>query len=90
VNFIIVCALDYTFQIYKCPTSLLENVDSWIRIFIWTHDINKQGLIIVKWSNLCCSEKDDEVQVMNTPMENKAYLLRLAWDSPIVPCPEPY
>lgn len=29
---------------------ILEEVDQWVRIFIWTCDINKQGLVIVKWN----------------------------------------
>jgi len=43
-------------------------------------DINKQGSVIVNWVTICNPKSEGGVQVVNSQLENKAYLLRLAWD----------
>jgi len=34
----------------------------------------------VSWKSVCASKKNRGLQVLDLQMENKAYLLRLAWD----------
>jgi len=53
VNSVIYDFLSYNFQVYKWPSSLLKLVDKWVRNFIWTGDINKQGSVTVNWGTIC-------------------------------------
>ena len=63
VNSIIYAFLSYNFQVYKWPCNLLWRVDKGIKKFIWTGDINKQGLVIVKWAKVCSLRSDGGLQV---------------------------
>jgi len=52
VNSVIYGFLSYNFQLYKWPSNLLKVVDKWVRNFIWTGDINKQGYVTVNWDTI--------------------------------------
>jgi len=73
-------SLSYNFHIYKWSSSLLKLVDKWVRNFIWTSDINKQGSVTVNWGTICNPKSEGGPQVIYFQLENKAYLLRLAWN----------
>lgn len=53
VKSIIQGMLLYSFQIYLWSSSLVKQLDSWIRNFIWFGDISKRKLITVSWQKLC-------------------------------------
>jgi len=74
--------MEYSFQIYEWNLILLKDINIWIRNFVWTGDVNKAGLVSVKWNPSCSSKQDGGLQVLNLQVENKAYLLLLwlAWD----------
>jgi len=80
VNFVIFGSLSYNFQVYRWSSSLLKLVDKWVRNFIWIGDINEQGSVIINWGTICNPKSEGGLEVVNFQLENKAYLLRLAWD----------
>ena len=47
VNTVITGLLAYSFNMYKWPISLFNQVEQWCRNFIWTSDILKKGLVTV-------------------------------------------
>lgn len=59
---------------------MLKQVDQWVKNFIWTVDILKQGLATVNWSKICASNNEGSLKVTNLHIENNAYLLKLAWN----------
>jgi len=79
VNSVIYGSLSCSFQFYRWPSSLLKLFDKWVRNFLWTGDINKQGYVTVNWGTICNPKSEGELQVVNFQFENKTYLLRLAW-----------
>jgi len=58
----------------------INGLNRWIRNFVWIRDVNKVGLVIIKWNFGGSSKHDGGLQVLNLQVKNKAYLLRLAWD----------
>jgi len=80
VNSVIFGSLSYNFQVYKWPSSLLKLVDKWVRNFIWAGDINKKGFVTVNWGTISNLNSKGGLQVINFQLENKAYLLRFAWE----------
>jgi len=55
-------------------------MEKWIWNFIWTGDTQRQGLMTVNWTWVCAQKSFGGLQVTNILVENKAFLLRLAWD----------
>ena len=43
----------HTISLYSWPTSLLKEVEAWVRNFIWSGDISKRKLVIVSWRRVC-------------------------------------
>ena len=43
--------------------------------------------MIVNWGTICNPKPEDRLQVVNFQHENKAYLLRFAWDFAYNYCP---
>jgi len=80
VNSVIYGSLSYSFQVYRWPSSLLKLIDKWVRNFILKSDIDKQDFVIVNWDTIFNPESEGGLQVVNFHLENKAYLLRLAWN----------
>ena len=79
VNMVITRFLAYSFNMYKCLISLLNQVEQWCRNFIWTGDILKKGIITVNWDTICSPIENGGLKIINLHHENNAYLLKLAW-----------
>jgi len=45
--------LVYSFHVYMWPTSLLNDLDKWLKNFIWSGDVHTRKLCTVSWSVLC-------------------------------------
>ena len=70
--------LAYSFNMYKWPISILNQVEQWCRHFIWTGDILKKGIVTVNWDTVCSPLENGGLKIINLRHKNNAYLLKLA------------
>lgn len=45
--------LTHSFHVYKWPQSLLQDLECWVRNFIWSGDIDSRKCVTVAWHNVC-------------------------------------
>lgn len=70
----------YSFQIYPWPVSLLSTIDTWIRNFIWSGDINTRKLVTVAWHQICKPAAEGGLGLRSIRKINEAATLKLCWD----------
>jgi hypothetical protein len=58
VKSVIQSMLLHTISIYSWPTSLLREMEVWIKNFIWSGDINKRKLVTVAWKKVCVDTEE--------------------------------
>jgi len=80
VNTVITGFLAYSFNMYKWPISLFNQVEQWCRNFIWIGDILKTHIVIVNWDMICSPLENGGLKIINLRHENNAYLFKLAWN----------
>lgn len=70
--------LVYSFHVYAWPKSLLKQLDTWIRSFIWSGDIYTRKLVTVSWEKLCCSFEEGGIGLRSLRAINEAAMLKLS------------
>ena len=53
INSVIASSFIHSFSIYKWPASLLKELDSAIRNYLWSGNISERKLVTVAWSKTC-------------------------------------
>jgi len=53
VKSVIQSMVTHTMTVYSWPISTLRDIEKWIKIFIWSGDIDKRKLVIVAWKKVC-------------------------------------
>jgi len=71
--------LVYSFHIYMWPKRLLHQLDSWIKNFIWSGDINTRKVCTVSWKIMCRSWAAGGLDIKPTHLINESLMLHLAW-----------
>ena len=71
-------ALNYYFQVYKWPSSLLKLLDSSIRNFLWSGDLDYRKKIVVSLKKACFSKQDHGLCLRDLSLQNQALLKKLA------------
>ena len=72
--------LVYSFNMYKWPILLLNQVEQWCQNFFWTGDIMKKGTVTVNWDKIYSPFENGDLKIINLHHENNSYLLKLAWN----------
>ena len=67
VNSVIQGMLMYNFFVYAWPASILKQLDSWIRNFVWSRDAMQRKIIIVAWHKICCPKAEIKIKDNNVP-----------------------
>jgi hypothetical protein len=80
VKSVVQSMLMYTISIYSWPTSLLREIEKWIKKFIWSGDVNKRKLITVAWKKVCYNYEEGGLGTKSLVCLNEAYNLKLCWD----------
>ncbi|XP_024172190.1 uncharacterized protein LOC112178246 [Rosa chinensis] len=80
IDYVIHSVLIYSFQIYSWPSSLLKEVQWWIRNFFWTGDPLKKGVALVSWDRVCQPKDKGGLGLKNLVVLNGALLLKKGWD----------
>lgn len=70
----------YCFQIYKCPTALLNSLDKNIKNFIWSSYHSQRKLAIVPWDMVCSLWRNGGLNIKSLKSINKSSILKLAQD----------
>ena len=72
--------LVYSFHIYLWPKRLLHQLDTWIKNFIWSGDINTHKVCTVSWKIMCRPWAAGGLDIKPTRLINESLLLHLAWN----------
>jgi hypothetical protein len=71
--------LIYSFHIYMWPKTLLKRLDSWIRNFIWSGDVNTRKICTVSWKKICSPYSAGGLDLRSLSNINSSLLLHLCW-----------
>lgn len=80
INSFITSMLLYSFQVYAWPVSLLKTIESQMRNFLWSGDINTHKLVTVAWSQVCKPLVEGGLGLKSIVKLNEASMLKLMWD----------
>ncbi|KAK9282955.1 hypothetical protein L1049_011180 [Liquidambar formosana] len=78
VTSVIHSMLLHSFSIYLWPSSLIRQLQTWIRNFIWSGNADQKKLIIVAWSRTCALKDEGGIGVHDLKTLNHALMLKLA------------
>ncbi|XP_019425135.1 PREDICTED: uncharacterized protein LOC109334017 [Lupinus angustifolius] len=80
IKSVILSMLVFSFHVYSWPYQLIKKLDSCIRNFIWSGDINTRKMVTVSWSQVCSTSKVGGLGIRSLLKLNKAALTKLAWE----------
>ncbi|XP_039686942.1 uncharacterized protein [Medicago truncatula] len=72
--------LVYSFHVYLWPRRLLRLLDSWLKNFIWSGDVNTRKVCTVAWKVLCQPWNEGGLDIKPTRLINEALILKLSWN----------
>lgn len=70
----------HTMSVFSWPTSLLREIEKWIKIFIWSGDINKRKLVTIAWKKVCVDTEEGGLGIRSLICLNHATNLKLCWE----------
>ncbi|XP_057790907.1 uncharacterized protein LOC131008020 [Salvia miltiorrhiza] len=79
VRSVIQSSIVHTMMIYKWPSSLIKELDSCCRNFIWMGNINKKPTCAVSWERVCAIKEEGGLGIRSFKMMNESFLMKLAW-----------
>ena len=80
VKSVIQSMFTHTMSVFSWPTSLLREIEKWIKNFIWIGDINKRKLVTVAWKKVCVDTEEGGLGIRSLICLNQATNLRLCWE----------
>ncbi|MCI07725.1 putative ribonuclease H protein, partial [Trifolium medium] len=72
--------LVHSFSIYSWPNNLINEMERWMRNFIWSGDVTQRKLVTVAWKKVCSSFNEGGLGIRSLSMLNQANNLKLCWD----------
>lgn len=69
-----------SFHVYAWPVSLLKTVDTWLRNFIWSGDIDARKIVTIAWRKVCSPALVQGLGVRSIRQMNEVAPLRLCWN----------
>lgn len=72
--------LIHNISVYCWPKSLLNDLEKWIRNFIWSGDVDKRKLVTVSWYKSCKPLSQGGLGIRSLTSLNEATNLKLCWD----------
>lgn len=67
----------HTMFLFYLPTSLLREIEKWIKNFIWSGDINKRKLVTIAWKKVCVDTQEGGLGIRSLICLNHATNLKL-------------
>jgi len=72
--------LIHSISIYSWPISLLKEIETWCRNFVWSGDCSKRKLVTVSWSKICRPLEEGGLGLRSLTKLNEAANLQLGWE----------
>jgi len=72
--------LIYSITIYSWPTSLIKELERYMRNFIWSGDLHNKKLVTVAWKTICIPIDEGGLGIRSLSKLNEAANLKLCWD----------
>ncbi|XP_024636247.1 uncharacterized protein [Medicago truncatula] len=72
--------LIHSITVYSWPTSLLRDLEKYIKNFIWSGDTSKRKLVTVSWKNICKPYDEGGLGIRSLIKLNEASNLKLCWN----------
>jgi hypothetical protein len=70
----------HTISIYSWPSSLIKNIEKWMRNFLWSGDVNKRKLVTVAWHKVCTPFLEGGLGIRSLSKLNEAANLKTCWE----------
>jgi ribonuclease HI len=70
----------YSFRIYSWPRSLIKHLDSCIRNFVWSGNIDTKKLVTLSWDKVCSPISSGGLGLRRLKDMNKAGCIKLLWE----------
>ncbi|GAU22526.1 hypothetical protein TSUD_296460 [Trifolium subterraneum] len=70
----------HTISVYSWPSSLLKDLEKWIRNFLWSGDVNQRKLVTVAWHKVCTPFIEGGLGIRSLFKVNEAASLKLSWE----------
>ncbi|MCH94279.1 putative ribonuclease H protein, partial [Trifolium medium] len=70
----------HTISVYSWPTSLIKDIERWMRNFIWSGDVNQRKLVTVAWHRVCSPFNEGGLGLRSLSKLNEATNLKLCWE----------
>jgi hypothetical protein len=67
----------YSITLYSWPTSLIKNIEKFVRNFIWSGDVDKRKLVTISWKKVCRPYSQGGLNIRSLSKLNKASNLKL-------------
>ncbi|PNX77655.1 hypothetical protein L195_g015173 [Trifolium pratense] len=71
--------LIYSFHVYLWPKNILKKLDTWIRNFVWSGDINTKKICTVAWKKVCNPYAAGGLDLRPLSNINVSLMLLLCW-----------
>ncbi|XP_057811613.1 uncharacterized protein LOC131025845 [Salvia miltiorrhiza] len=79
IQSVIQSSLTHSMMIYKWPHSLLDDLDTCCRNFLWTGNIKKTASCPVSWARVCAPKHEGGLGLRSFKLLNKCFLMKRAW-----------
>ena len=80
IKSVILGAFTHSFFMYKWPNSILKDLNSCIRNFLWSGSTQERKLITVAWNDVYKSISNGGLGLKELSLANKTFLKKSAWD----------
>ncbi|KAK2361038.1 hypothetical protein QL285_086244 [Trifolium repens] len=70
----------HTISVYSWPSSLIKDVERWMRNFIWSGDVNQRKLVTVACHRVCTPCIEGGLGLRSLSKLNEATNLKLCWE----------
>ncbi|PON44754.1 hypothetical protein PanWU01x14_264430 [Parasponia andersonii] len=79
INSVVMGQLSYSFQVYRWLVTLLKDLTSSIRNFLWSGSSKIVKLVVVSWRMYCKPKEDEGLGLQDLITLNSALLKKLSW-----------
>lgn len=80
VKLVIFGMIQHIISIYNWPSSVIKEVEKYVRNFIWSGDVNNRKLVIVAWYKVWKTPDEWGLSIRSMVRLNKGVNLELCWD----------
>jgi len=80
VKSVIQAMLIHSISMYSWPSTLLKEIESWCRNFIWSSVCSKRKLVTVSWKKSCKPLSEGGLGIRSLTLINEAANLKLGWE----------